>query len=252
MGDGALSSVCSARRSMALRQLPRLGAQLSRCVSRLPASPLAIPRFSRLACSAAPAARTPTEAEIIQAELEPPDWEEILMAWKEAALPWNIDVASDLIVGFGKCDKIDRCIEVFGYALDSSVDRPNTYLINAMLTAFNRCNQPKQALEFAALHCNSEGDGLGLSPNRDTYTALLVASAKLSDGTTAMQVFDRSAAANFRLERIGFQATLRAIAKDRDYPDGAGAVRKVLEAMEIARVRPSQETEECVQQILRR
>ena len=45
--------------------------------------------------------------------------------------------------------------------------------------------------EFAALHCNSEGDGLGLSPNRDTYTALLVASAKLSDGTTAMQVFDR-------------------------------------------------------------
>ena len=43
-----------------------------------------------------------------------------------------------------------------------------------------------------------------------------------------------------------------ACVQDRDYPDGAGAVRKVLEAMEIARVRPSQETEECVQQILRR
>merc|ERR1712166_995931 len=89
----------------------------------------------------------------------------------------------------------------------------------------------------AKLHTQSD-DGLKLRPNRDTYTAMMVSAAKLSDATLAMDVYEQARAANHTPERIGFTAVLRALATDTSgYSDSAAALKKLAALMAKKKIR---------------
>jgi len=185
--------------------------------------------------------RAPSKEELDEYERGWIDWEEMLHVQKEADLYWNVDIASDLVVAFGKTGKLDRVKEVFNLALDKSVDAPNTYLINCMMNAMNRCNEPQQALSFAELHLHS-AEGLQLRPNADSYKSMLVSCSKIGDATKAMEVFDRVQASSEKLEFIGFRALLVALGKDQSgYGEVNSALDQISAAMEKRKVRMNAE-----------
>jgi len=186
--------------------------------------------------------RDPSAEELDQFERGHVDWEEMLYVQTEADLYWNVDIASDLVVGFGKTSKLDRVKEVFNLFLDKSVDAPNTYLINCMMNAMNRCNEPQQALSFGAIHLLPSTEGLQLRPNADSYKSMLVSCSKIGDATKGMEVFDRVQASPEKLEFIGFRALLVALGTDQSgYGEVNSALDQISAAMEKRKVRMNAE-----------
>ncbi len=121
------------------------------------------------------------------------------------------------MVGFGKCGKIDRCHEVFATAVEKRcvactrscsppTQRGSAQHLPDQLDAL--CAQPLQppttgdppnrlalscvqTIDFAKLHTTEGAEGLGLKANRDTYTAMMVAAAKLSNASLAMEIYQQ-------------------------------------------------------------
>jgi len=124
-------------------------------------------------------------------------------------LPWNNRVGCELVVGLGKMGKLAEAQEAFALTLANQVDRPNTYLLNAILAASNRCGAPAEALALFQEHTAPQG--LSLKPNRDTFRAALVACGQTGDGVTALELFKSSQAAGFKPELQACNAALRAL-----------------------------------------
>jgi len=188
-----------------------------------------------------PVLRDPSAKEIDEMEGGKINWDEMLWTYKELELPWNVDIASDMVVAFSKARQLDKCQEVFVLALDKSVDSPNTYLINCMMTAFNRCNEPQQCLDFADLHLDAL-EGLGLRANKNTSIAMLVACSKLGNATRAMDVFHTVQQSNYELERISFRALIIALRDDKSgYSQVGSALNEITAAMAKSKLRMDDE-----------
>merc|ERR1711934_175968 len=156
---------------------------------------------------------TPEEAEEVDSGVV--DWVEVLETYKAVEeLPWNNDVGSDMVVGLGVMKKLDEAEEAFRLTLEKQVDRPNTYLLNSMLTAANRCQQPQKVLEYFEMHVDSTS-GLQLKANRDTYRAVLVACGKMGAAEMALNIFSRMQDVGFKPELQSINAVLRAQGDDQ-------------------------------------
>ena len=101
--------------------------------------------------------------QVEEAELGRVDWVDVLEAAKRVtSMPLNNDIGSDMVVGLGKMGKLAHAEEAFQLTLQKQcakrdpvvlgslfasllrVDEPNSYLLNSMLTAYNRCGQPEK------------------------------------------------------------------------------------------------------------
>ena len=166
-----------------------------------------------------------------EAELGIVDWPEVLSTMKQIEeMPWNNRVGSEMVVGLGKMKRLEEAQEAFELTLSKQVDRPNTYLLNAMLSACNRCGAPAKALEL--FRENTPPRGLGFKPNRDTYRAVLVACGKMGDGATALELFKEAQAAGFKPESQACHAALRALDTAGD-AEGRRAVEEAMGALGI-------------------
>jgi len=156
--------------------------------------------------------REPTEKELEDYDCGIIDWREVLWVYKELPqedMYLNNHIGSSIIVGLGKMNELDQAEETFQLTLERQVDRPNTYLLNSLLTACNRCNKPEKTLEWFQLHVASE-EGLQLKPNRDSLRAVLVACGKMGDAQLAKSTFVRMLEMRFKPELQACNAVLRA------------------------------------------
>merc|ERR1711934_384900 len=149
-----------------------------------------------------------------EAELGRVDWVDVLEAAKKVtSMPLNNDIGSDMVVGLGKMGKLTHAEEAFQLTLQKQVDEPNSYLLNSMLTAYNRCGQPEKVLQLFQEYVEPPN---GMKANRDTFRAVLVACGKLQDSDTALMMLRRMVSMGFKPELQACNAVLKSLSASND------------------------------------